>query len=346
MERVVEELLTSDEPSVRWIVRTRVLGEPDGDQLRAEIRDSPRVRELLAARGPDGRIHDPKQPYSKWRGAHWVLLALAELGHPPGDEGLLPLRDQVLDRWLTPAVFRDVDKPTGKGILVVAGKHRRCASQQGAALLAVTRLGLLDERAGTLAERLRHWQWPDGGWNCDKRPEARMSSVAETLLPLRGLAAYAEASGDAAAREAARAAAEVLLDRRVGWRRSTGTPLSPRTTRLRYPLYWNYDVLGGLRGLAEAGLLGDERCADALDFLAAKRLPDGGWAADGRYWEPAGSRKSLRDRVDWGPVRAGVRNDWVTAHALAVLTAAGRSSPAAPPPTEQPRRRLSSPAAD
>jgi hypothetical protein len=330
VERVVAELLASDEPSVRWIVRTGVLGEDDDAEAREEIRASPRVRTLLAARGPDGRVDDPKQPYSKWRGAHWILLALAELGYPPGDEHLVPLRDQVLERWLTPAVFRDATTPTGKGILVVNGRHRRCASQQGAALLAVTRLGLADERAATLVERLRHWQWPDGGWNCDKRAGARMSSVAETLLPLRGLAAYAGATGDRAARAAARAAAEVLLDRRIGWRRSTGAPLSRRTTLLRYPLYWNYDVLGGLRGVAEAGLLADPRCTDALDFLESEQLPGGGWAADGRYWAPAGGTRLPRDRVDWGPVRAGVRNEWVTAHALAVLTAAGRLDAALP----------------
>jgi hypothetical protein len=285
------------------------------------------VRALLSGRGADGRVADPKQPYSKWRGAHWVLLALAELGYPAGDESLVPLRDQVLDRWLTPAVFHDVGTPTGKGILVVNGRHRRCASQQGAALLAVTRLGLADERAATLAERLRHWQWPDGGWNCDKRPEARMSSVAETLLPLRGLAAYASATGDRKARAAAARAAEVLLDRRLAWRRSTGKPLGQRTALLRYPLYWNYDVLGALRGISEAGLLGDRRCTDALDLLESRRLPDGGWAAQGRYWAPAAGTGSLRDRVDWGPSRAGVRNEWVTAHALAVLTAAGRYFP-------------------
>ena len=88
--------------------------------------------------------------------------------------------------------------------------------------------------------------------------------------------------------------------------------------------------LGSLisRGLAEAGRLDDPRCADALDFLESKRLPDGGWAADGRYWSPPGGGKGTPpERVDWGPVRAGVRNEWVTAHALAVLTAAGRFSP-------------------
>lgn len=326
MERVVEELLASDEPSVRWVVRAGVLGEP-ADSLSTlceEIRESPRVRALLAGRDDHGRVDDPRQPYSKWRGAHWVLLALAELGHPAGDENLVPMRDQVLDRWLTPAVFRDVETPDGRGILVLDGRHRRCASQQGGALLAVTRLGLVDERAGTLVERLRHWQWPDGGWNCDKRPEARMSSVAETLLPLRGLAAFADRTRDRTARAAARKAAEVLLDRRLAWRRSTGKPLGPRTVLLRYPLYWNYDVLGALRGMAEAGLLGDRRCADALDLLESQRLPDGGWSAQGRYWTPAAAGRPLGDRVDWGPSQPGVRNEWVTAHALAVLTAAKR----------------------
>lgn len=80
--------------------------------------------------------------------------------------------------------------------------------------------------------------------------------------------------------------------------------------------------------MTEAGRLSDPRCADALVFLESKRLPDGGWAASGRYWNPAAGAASLRDRVDWGPSRSGVRNEWVTAHALAVLTAAGRYPPA------------------
>ena len=45
---IVDTLLRSEEPSIRWKVRTRVLGEPtDGKaarRLREEIRQSPRVR--------------------------------------------------------------------------------------------------------------------------------------------------------------------------------------------------------------------------------------------------------------------------------------------------------------
>jgi hypothetical protein len=41
----------------------------------------------------------------------------------------------------------------------------------------------------------------------------------------------------------------------------------------------HYDVLFGLKVLAESGYLDNSRCGDALDLLARKRLPDGGFPA-------------------------------------------------------------------
>ena len=46
-----------------------------------------------------------------------------------------------------------------------------------------------------LAEHLLGWQWPDGGWNCDRRPGARHSSVNETLPPMWGLHEFAVVTG-------------------------------------------------------------------------------------------------------------------------------------------------------
>ena len=54
---------------------------------------------------------------------------------------------------------------------------------------------LADGRTDELVNRLLKWQWPDGGWNCDKRPEADSSSFMETLIPLRALALYASICG-------------------------------------------------------------------------------------------------------------------------------------------------------
>jgi hypothetical protein len=198
------------------------------------------------------------------------------------------------------------------------GRHRRCASQQGTALWSVLTLGLADSRAADLVERLLHWQWPDGGWNCDRDPDASHSSFMESILPLRALALAARETGDARAGAAARRAAEIFLKRNLFQRRRDGAVMRREFVQLHYPLYWHYDVLHGLKVLAEARLLGDARCKDALDLLEAKRLPDGGWPAE-RCYHRAGA-----ERVDWGGTSAGRMNEWVTVDALSVLRAAGR----------------------
>ena len=326
---IVDALLTSAEPSIRWKVRTRVLDEAPDDPgviaLREEIRSSERVRRLLAP------CLSPERPatYAKWQGAHWVLAALADLGYPPGDAALHPLREQLLDTWLDETYFVEFEAFTKsaayrrRGVPVMHGRYRRCASQHGNALRVLVALGLTDDRCGALVEPLLLWQWPDGGWNCDKNPAADTSSFCETLLPMRGLAAFSatEASADAGA--AARRAAEVLLVRRLAYRINTGELMHPEFAKLHYPLYWHYDVLGGLTGLAELGLLSDERCIDALDLLESLRLADG-WPAHTRYYQVSTNIALHHDYVDWGGASARRANPWVTADALAVLRAAGR----------------------
>lgn len=327
---VLKSLMGSEEPSVHWKVRVHVLGEdPDSlaiRRLRNTIRRSVRVRQIL-----DGHAAlAPIRSYAKWRGGHWVLLTLADLGYPEGDETLAPIRDEMLATWLSKPYYKDVvrgdSRPGGPGVPVINGRHRRCGSQQGAALLSTVRLGIDDGRGHDLVERLQHWQWPDGGWNCDVRPEAATSSVHETLLPMRGLVAYAHENDtkDTTARRAARDAAEVLLTRAVVFRRSTGELVHKDWAALHYPPYWHYDLLAGLKGLAEAGLLSDPRCDRALDLLESQQLPDGGWPAGGRYYKGVGGNGPARDHVDWGPVDRRRSNEWVTADALAVLVAAGR----------------------
>src|SRR6266581_3377842 len=207
---IVDMLLASAEPSIRWKVRTQVLDEaPDSAaivQLRNEIRSSERVRRLLAPCFPAGR----PGVYAKWQGAHWVLAALADLGYPPGDPALHPLREQVLGTWLDQSYYVEFEATAKsaayrrRGVPIMRGRYRRCASQQGNALWFLIMLGLADSRCGDLVERLLLWQWPDGGWNCDKNPAADTSSFCETLLPMKGLAAYS--ATDAAAAAARRAA--------------------------------------------------------------------------------------------------------------------------------------------
>lgn len=323
MEPVIEKLLCSDEPSVRYKVRRNVLGEnPESTgikKLRQEIKRSPRVKKLLSMREQDGRIDI--HPYSKWRGAHWTLSILADIGYPVGDEELLPLRAQVYD-WL-------FGKKHQQSIVTIEGRTRRCASQESNAVYSMLILGLADERVDELVRRLIGWQWPDGGWNCDKRPEAHNSSFHESLIPLRAIALYARLKKNKDAQAAAKRAADIFLKRKMYKQRSDGKVIDYKMTKLVYPSYWHYDILSGLKVMAEAGFIKDKRCKDALDLLESKRLPDGSFPAEHRWyrvWKSGDKPRSGESMVDWGGVNKKKMNPWVTADALYVLKEAGRFS--------------------
>jgi hypothetical protein len=338
-DEVLTSLLTSSEPSIRSKARVGILHE-DRDsaairRLEAEIRRSPRVRALLSQKDRMGRPDTARAVYHYWQGFHWVLASLADLGYPPGDETLERMRDRTLDFWLRPVYFREFEGRTrdegyGRhGVLRIDGRYRRCASQQGNALYSAIRLGLVDERLERLAERLMHWQWPDGGWNCDRRPSADTSSFCETRLPMMGLAAFGRRRRSSKARAAARAASEVFLRRRLFRRVSDGRVIHPEFLTLHYPWYWYYDVLGGLRAMAEVGRLRDPRCAEALDWLESRRLPDGGWPAEKKFYSKRSAEWAHRaDYVDWGATSARRANPWVTVEALSVLRDSGRWTPA------------------
>jgi hypothetical protein len=333
---IIDSLLRSDEPSIRHNVMVRVLDEDPHSKkiktLQEEIRNSPRAKALIAGR--DKRRVREAHVYAKWRGAHWTLAMLAEIGYPGGDESLLSMRDQVLDRWLDSSFYMEFESNSAgrkrdPGVPKIRGRYRRCGSQQGNALYSITRLGLADKRSDALAERLMHWQWPDGGWNCDRNPSADTSSFNESLHPMLGLAAHADRTGDKAARKAALKAAEIFLCRRLYKRRTDGTIVSPHWLRAKYPRYWHYDFLGGLVAMAELGLIKDPRCADALDLLEKKELSTGGWPAQGIFYRVSpkldwSSPHGSISLVPWGAPNPRRMNEWVTANALYALKAADR----------------------
>ena len=326
-EALLRRLATSADPGVAFAALTLGLGypadSPEVHAVRAAIPGSARARALLCGRATDGTV--PLPPYAKWQGPHWTLVQLALLGYQPGDEGLVPIREQVLS-WL---LGRKHERPPGT--TVYAGQEdrvRRCASQEGNAAWALLQLGLEDERTTLLVERLIGWQWPDGGWNCDKRREARSSSFQETAIPLRALRLYGTRYAHAGALLSAERAAALLLERRLLWRRSDGALLRPGwggpMDIVHFPIQF-YDVLFALQAIADAGHLGDPRCAGALAMLEAKRLPDGGFPREDRSATRRSRVASRGTWADWGPAGSRTSNPFVSAAALGVLRIAARA---------------------
>lgn len=303
----VDWLLGSEEPAVRMLTRRDVLGEPaDGE----DVLEGGWVRALLSGQEAYGGfgVHW----YRKWTGAHWRLVQLVELGVPAGEPRAVAAADTVLGPLASPQ----------RRVAVIDGLPRVCASIDGHALAVACRLGLADDpRVRQLVERLLEWQWPDGGWNCDRAATGRRSSFHETLATSWGLHEYAAATGDAQAAEAARRAAELFLEHRLFRSLRTGETVDRRWLRLCYPSYWHYDVLQALLVLSRMGLAADPRAADALDQLEHRRDPDGRWRAGRQWWRPAGS-PTTPEVVDWG--RTGEPSRMIALNALRILRAAGR----------------------
>lgn len=311
---LANQLRNHPEPALRYFALTKLF-HPDGDSQELittsrELPDSKVINQLIHV--PEG-FH----PYHKWQGAHWALTMLAEIGFPYSSPQLVKLQEQVY-AWLFSARHQ-------QSIRVIDGRTRRCASQEGNALYFSVRLNMINDQTAQLTEKLFGWQWPDGGWNCDKKPTACHSSFWETWEPLRGLIAWRNFAGSSAVLDQTiDRGCEVFLKRKLYLTQSTGEVMQEDFLRLHQPSYWKYDILVGLELMRAAGKLMDPRCESALDVLESKMFPDGGFRKEDRQFQASNPQGYHYSPVDWGRTSKRSINYWITVRALSVLTASGR----------------------
>ena len=318
-QTAIEWLLASSEPAIRAMTRREVVLGDDAGEDEAAFLEGPIVRKLFSGQKADGSFGS--HWYRKWGGAHWRLVTLVELGLPTGEPRAIRAIERVVHSLTSRAHLRNVP--------VINGLPRRCASVEGNALAVASRLGLAgDERVAGMARSLAGWQWPDGGWNCDRRPEAHRSSFHESLATMWGLHEYARASGDTDAGAAARRTAELFLDHRLFRALKTGEPMHPTTLVFHWPAYWHYDALQAATVLVRMGLADDPRVADFADILVERRGDDGRWRAGRRWWTPPAPKGSNMEVVDWS--RDETDDRMVTLNALRVLAAQGVAEPGRP----------------
>ncbi len=322
---IIKELLNSDNPTIRFKTKVFLLDESKDSQevkkLREEIRNSPMAISLLSNLQQNGTINT--NPYKKWQGPLWTLVSLAHIDYPKGDDFLLPMRDQVYD-WLLEE--RHLKFPRSYLIPGQENRFRRCAGQEAYTIWFTLKLGIADERTDILVDRLKEWQWPDGGWNCDKRKEARKSSLIETFIPVQALDYFGKAKNDKTALNTARRAAEILLKRKLFQSQSTGETINKFFVLLSYPNFYNYNILSTLRIIADIGLIQDERCNDALNLLISKKLKNGGFPLERRITKSSTDLITRGSYADWGVSRKRHSNNFVSIEALYILKKANRLS--------------------
>lgn len=208
-----------------------------------------------------------------------------------------------------------------------------------------TRVGVLDEdrtsrgikriqqevRDGPVVRSLLARRDTDGRIHARRwRMELRQESGSRYVVVHGDVAADARACDLRATRrryegEARRAqGGRCFLSRRLFKRRTDGSVIARGFIALHYPVYWHYDILAGLRAMAELDLIRTPRCADALDVLEQKEIDGIGWVADERFFKASSKLELSGDYVNWGSTSKKTMNEWITAAALSVLHAAGR----------------------
>ena len=302
----IEWLLDGD-PAIRWQVLRDLTDAPAEEVAaeRARVATEGWGARLLAEQAEDGVWDggvyrpgwvDQHRPFfDAWTSTHFSLETLRELGADPETGPVRVAVDRVREqvRW------------DHGGRPYFDGETEPCVN--GTTLSSAAYFGAGgDAIVQTLLDR----HLPDGGWNCWAEGPEVPSSFHSTICVLEGLLAWEQAGGDEPAVRAARLAGEeYLLRRRLHRRLSTGEPIDPRFSMPAFPTRWYYDVLRGLDYFRRARPDRDERCAEAVETIRDRRLPDGRWKLEQYRMGPV-----LFEFED-----EGFPSRWITLRALRVL---------------------------
>jgi hypothetical protein len=262
-EASVIRWLSAGDPAIRWQVMRDLAREPQAAVAleRSRVAREGWGRALLERQAPEGWWSGPDE--EGWMISMDALALLREMGvDPSSDEArraIMRVKQNL--KW----------EPLGNRPYF-EGETEACIN--GAILAFGSYFG---ERCDSIVERLLDEQLHDGGWNCEAPPSAR-SSFNSTIRVLEGLLEYERAWGASSAITGARIKAhEYLLERRMFRRLTTGEVIDSRWTRFTFPTMWHYDVLRGLDYLRSAAVEPDERVAEAIGIVEARRHQNGRW---------------------------------------------------------------------
>lgn len=296
------------DPAIRWQVMRDLTDEPSDvvSDEQARVAAEGWGDQLLGLQDPDGTwdggtyrpgwVDESKPFFDAWTATHFSLQLLRDLGiepnRPEARRAVSLVRDNV--RWdVNNAPYFDGEtEPCINGIAVAIGAY-------------------FGQNVDGIVDRLLGDHLDDGGWNCWAEYGATVSSFHTTICVLEGLLAWEHAGGGSEAVGSARSnAEEYMLERGLFRSRSTGQVIDPRFTMFSFPTRWYYDVLRGLDYFRTSGAALDDRCAEAIDLVAAKPDAEGRWPLENTHQGPTHFRME-------GP--EGFPSRWNTLRAMRVL---------------------------
>lgn len=264
------EWLMDSDPSIRWQVMRDLADAPEDAVAaeRARVAVAGWGARLLALQQPDGQWGGGTY-FPLWTSTAYTLSLLRDLGLDPQSE---QARRAV-------ALVRANSTWEHAGQPFFSGEVEPCING-----LAVALGSYFGQDAQGVVDRLVGEQMSDGGWNCEQENGSTRGSFHTTICVLEGLLEYERSTGSTPELTAAsHRGQEYLLERRMLRRLSTGEVIDSDWMRLSFPTYYHYDVLRGLDYLRSAGVVPDERVAEAVELVEKKRGDDGRWLLEYQY---------------------------------------------------------------
>jgi hypothetical protein len=322
-DATIRWLIEEDNPSVRYLALTQLLGRPENDadvlSAKRDIMAFGPVPAILASQEPGGFWGTPDRYYlDKYTGSAWQLLMLAELCADGEDARVRKACEFILESAQDRQSFGFAVNRGGQG----GGRHSEvipCLS--GNMVYSLIKLGYISDGRvqGGIDWIVRYQRADDGistppaGWPYDRYEICfgRHTCHMGAAKALKALFAIPAQDRTGAVNAKIAELAEYFLVHHI-YKKSHDlkTIAKPGWTKFGFPLMYQSDALELLFMLSDLGIR-DPRMDEALDLVLSKRQ-DGRWRMENTF--------NGKMRVD---IEAkGDYSKWITLRALLALRCA------------------------
>jgi hypothetical protein len=314
-ETTLDWLLEEDEPSIRYLTLTQLLGRSAKDldvkAARKKIGEEGWAAEIFARQKPGGWwVHEENLYRPKYLSTNWMLLVLSDLGLTKEDPRIRRASELWRDR------FAKADGGFGSD-----GANRSHLCIAGNTARALIKFGYADDpKVKSALEWLVKDQASNGGWSC-----FGSGGNLDSWEGMSAFAAYPKQSWTKSIKSAVERGAEFYLRKSMDQQGARYEPWY----RFHYPVHYYYDLLVGLDFMTSLGYGDDKRLTKAVALLKEKRGPDGRWNLDRVHPDVEGgmadwySKHSNQAPTQFSIEKPGRQSKMVTFRAMLVLRRVG-----------------------
>ena len=322
LDSVVEWMLEEDNPTIRYLTLTSLLGKTlknkDVRETKKAIMEKGIVPKILNKQNEDGSFGIPEKFYrDKYKGTVWNLIILSEMSADPADKRVKSACEFLLKHSQDPSsggFSHEASAKTGTGL---PSAVIPCLT--GNMVYSLIKLGYLeDERVQRAIEWIITWQRADDAEgevqagvmydrfkNCFGSHTCHMGAAKA----LKALEAIPPEKRSGKTEEKISQLTEYFLKHHLYKKSHNLDEISrPGWLKLGFPLMYQTDILELLGIFTDLGIK-DKRLCSAVDILKSKRGEDGRWKLE----------STSNGKMLFTIEKKGEPSKWITLRALKVL---------------------------